>query len=233
MKSKTIGVLVVDSNPIVREGLRQFLQHDEVCQVVAEAEDGTAALFASEAHDHDVLLINVILPGTDVFDVIRNYKSQDPERKAVVCNASEDGSLLQELRKCGADGFLGQQAASGEYLAAVQSVCSGGNYFSGNLTDVIFRINRATAEKSNAYGLTLREMEILSLLANGLCNKEIANKYELSVRTVETHRLNIRRKTDSNTLSDLVRVARSLGLSTMGGVFPGMTAKSKMHETAA
>jgi len=92
-----------------------------------------------------------------------------------------------------------------------------GNFFSENLTDILFQAKYATSSQKNAYDLTSRELEILSLLANGFCNKEIANKYDLSVRTVETHRLNIRRKTKSNTLSNLVRIARSLGLSNMSG----------------
>ena len=219
-----IKVVVVDSHPIVREGLRQFLEADNSCKVVAEASDGSAAIFACENHEHDVLLMNAALPSTDVFETIRTIKKVHPQSKVVVCYINEDVSLLQEFRKSGTDGFIVQKAASGEYGAAVKTVTEGGNFFSENLTDVIFSVNRAAGEKSNAYGLTSREMEILSLLANGLCNKEIANKYDLSVRTVETHRLNIRRKTSSNTLSDLVRIARSLGLSSMGGLMaPDLT----------
>lgn len=220
METKQIRVVVVDSHPIVREGLRQFLEVNGDCVVVAEAGDGVAALFACENHDHEVLLMNGVLPGSDVFDVIRTYKKHYKQGKVVVCYIMEDASLLSEFRKSGTDGFIGQEAVSGEYNAAVKTVMEGGNFFSENLTDVIFKVNRASVERSNAYGLTSREIDILSLLANGLCNKEIANKHDLSVRTVETHRLNIRRKTSSNTLSDLVRVARSLGLSSMGGVLP-------------
>lgn len=233
METKQIRVLVVDSHPIVREGLRQFLETNGGCVVVAEAGDGTAALFASENHDHEVLLMNAVLPGSDVFDVIRTYKNQYQDRKVVVCYITEDASLLSEFKKSGTDGFIGQEAASGEYNAAVRTVSEGGNFFSQNLTDVIFKVNRAGAERSNAYGLTGRELEILSLLANGLCNKEIANKYDLSVRTVETHRLNIRRKTNSNTLSDLVRVARSIGLSSMGGVMQGFADQALVLEEEA
>jgi len=218
MRSEQVKVIVVDSHPIVREGLRQFLEANGGCNVVAEAGDGSSALFASENHEHDVLLMNSVLPGSDVFEIIRTFKKKYEDRRVVVCYICEDASVLHEFRKSGTDGFIGQEASSGEYSAAVKTVMEGGNFFSENLTDVIFKVNRATAEKTNAYMLTSRELEVLSLLANGLCNKEIANKHDLSVRTVETHRLNIRRKTNSNTLSDLVRIARSLGLSSMGGV---------------
>lgn len=217
MDSNETQVVVVDSHPIVREGLRQFLEGKGGCIVIAEAGDTDAALYASKKHEHEVLLMSASLPGSDVFEFIRTYKKQYPNRKVVVCYIKQDVSLLQEFKQCGTDGFIGQNASSGEYSVAVKAVMEGGNFFSENLTEVLFQAKHATATQKNAYDLTSRELEILSLLANGFCNKEIANKYDLSVRTVETHRLNIRRKTKSNTLSHLVRIARSLGLSNMSG----------------
>ena len=104
METSQIRVVVVDSHPIVREGLRQFLEANGGCAVVAEAGDGEAALFASENHEHDVLLLNAVLPGSDVFEVIRTYKKAADNRKVVVCYISEDVSLLNEFRKSGTDG---------------------------------------------------------------------------------------------------------------------------------
>lgn len=216
MQKRLYEVLVVDSHPIVREGLKQFLEADGACVVAAEAGDGPAALFASEQHQHDVLLINAVLPGSDIFEIVNSYKTSNPDHHVVVCHVNAEIGLLQEFRKNGVDAFIGQHAHSGEYSAAVKSVMAGGSFFSENLTDVVFKTGKSTGDLGNAYGLTGRELEILSLLANGLCNKEIANRFDLSVRTVETHRLNIRRKTTSNTLSDLVRIARSLGITHLG-----------------
>jgi len=217
MNATETRVVVVDSHPIVREGLRQFLEANGGCRVIAEAGDAEAALYASENHEHDVLLTNATIPGSDIFRLIQNFKKKFPERKVVVCYIGQDAGLLQEFKNAGTDGFIGQNATSGEYSVAVKAVIEGGNFFSENLTNIIFQVKSAVAGRKNAYDLTNRELEVLSLLANGYCNKEIANKHNLSVRTVETHRLSIRRKTNSNTLSHLVRVARSLGLSSMGG----------------
>lgn len=220
MEAKKIKVVVVDTHPIVREGLRQFLESNGGCEVIAEAGDADAALYASTNHEHDVLLTNAVIPGSDVFNFISKYKSSHKDQKVVVCYIGQDAGLLQEFKQCGTDGFIGQNATSGEYSIAVKAVMEGGNFFSENLADVLFHVGNATSGKQNAYELTARELEILTLLASGFCNKEIANKYNLSVRTVETHRLSIRRKTNSNTLSHLVRVARSLGLSNMSGEMP-------------
>ena len=216
MSLKEMKVLVVDPHPIVREGLRQFLETQELCYVVAEADDGNSALAESEKHEHDVMLINAVLPGSDIFNTISSYKSKFSDRRVVVCHVVADLSTLQEFHKSGADGFIGQNAKSSEYNIAVRTVMEGGCFFSGNLADAVFSVSKAGQDATNAYGLTSRELEILSLLANGLCNKEIANQFDLSVRTVEAHRLNIRRKTTSNTLSELVRVARSLGIAHLG-----------------
>lgn len=216
MSVDRMRVLVVDPHPIVREGLRQFLESLDACKVVAEAGDGESALLACDENEHDVMLINSVIPGADIFSLIARYKETAENRKVVVCHIASDLSLLQEFHKCGTDGFIGQHAQSGEYSVAVRTVVEGGCFLSGNLSETLFTIGNVNSDSTNAYGLTSRELEILSLLANGLCNKEIANHYDLSVRTVEAHRLNIRRKTTSNTLSELVRVARSLGISHLG-----------------
>ncbi len=216
MKDKLTEIILVENHPIVREGLRASLESDISVKVVAEAEDGPSAIFACDKYSHDILIINAILPGSDTFQIISAIKRRI-NNKIIVSSIEQDANILHDLRRCGAEGFIGKDASSGEYAAAIQAVSKGGLYFSKNMADAIFEVARATNDKSNAYGLTGRELEILALLSSGLCNKEVANKYELSVRTVEAHRLNIRRKTQSNTLSDLVRVSRSLGLANMAG----------------
>lgn len=216
MEEKCIKVILVENHPIVREGLRASLESDSNIKVVAEAEDGVSAVLACDTNEHDVLIINAVLPGSDTFQLITEIKKKT-KNKIVVSSIEQDVNVLYDIRKCGADGFIGKDASSSEYLAAISTVNVGGIYFSKNMADTIFQVSQATSEKRNAYGLTGRELEILSMLSSGFCNKEVANKYELSVRTVEAHRLNIRRKTQSNTLSDLVRISRSLGLANLSG----------------
>ena len=218
MLDHRIKVLVADARPAFREGLRHFVEIDGVCQVAAEAEDAAAVFLAAQKHEHDVMLLSAMIPGCNSFELISAYKTQHINSKVVVHHINEDVNLLHGLHRSGADGFIGLSASSDEYRAAIKTVVANGNFFSDNLTDAMFKIGESAPDSSNIFGLTSRELEILSLLANGLCNKEIANRFDLSVRTVETHRLNIRRKTTSNTLSDLVRVARSLGIVHMGEI---------------
>lgn len=216
MSDKCIKIILVENHPIVREGLRASLEADVTYKVIAEAEDGPSAILACEKHPHDVLVINAVLPGSDTYQIISTIKNRT-QNKIVVSSIEQDVNSLHDLKKCGVDGFLGKDARSSEYAIAIKAAFEGGLYFSRNMADAIFQVAQATSDKTNAYGLTGRELEILSLLSSGYCNKEVANRYELSVRTVEAHRLNIRRKTQSNTLSDLVRISRSLGLANMAG----------------
>jgi len=216
MEETPIYLILVENHPIVREGLRNSLEATGHYKIVAEAEDGNSAIFACNRHSHDVLVVNSVLPGSDSFGVISSIKKRCKSKILVSCIA-EDINVLYELRKCGVDGFVGKEAPSSEYNVAIKAIHEGGLYFSQNLADIVFKVARATSDTQNAYGLTGRELEILSLLSSGYCNKEVANQYNLSVRTVEAHRLNIRRKTRSNTLSDLVRISRSLGLANMAG----------------
>lgn len=208
-------IIVVDSHPIVREGLRQFLETDDTYKVVAEASNGDEVLGIAENTENDVLMMNAVLPNTNVPKTIQAYKNEYPDHHVVICYIPENIAMIQEFKKSGADGFIGQDAASGEYSAAVHAVLSGGNFFSHNIAALVLKLNQNGASLDNMFGLTSRELEILFMLSNGLCNKEIAREFDLSVRTVETHRMNIRRKTDSNTLSDLVRTAHKLGISNM------------------
>ena len=210
-----IRVVVVDAHPILREGLRATISQHPLCSVVAEAGDLMGAMFACANHPHDVILINYGLSPQDATAIIAEFRSSFPAAQLVVGQLSCDAALLSQLWDMGVSGFLSTRAEASEYGASVLSVSGGGTFFSRDLATALFQSPGGRASAENPAGLTGREIEVLELLASGYCNKEIANMCDLSVRTVETHRLNIRRKTKSNTLSDLVRVAKELGLRTM------------------
>ena len=207
-----INIIVVDQHPLVREGLRNSFSSDPALNVVAEAGDPVAALLAGKENPHSILMISAFLSGTNIFDVIKQHHQAFPETRVVICYAPEDAPLLQEFIDVGVSALIGQEAASAEYIAAAKGAVAGGAYFSANIIRCLILDRKNASSRSNAYNLTNREAEVLRLLANGLSNKEIANTLDLSVRTAEAHRLSIRRKTSANTLSDLVRIAKAVGL---------------------
>ncbi|MEM7425492.1 MAG: response regulator transcription factor [Pseudomonadota bacterium] len=217
----TINIIIVDRHPLVREGLRNSFETDPALNVVAEAGDAVAALLAGKENPHSILMISAFLNGANIFDVVKQHQRTFQETRVVICYAPEDAPLLQEFIDAGVSAMIGQEAMSAEYIAAAKAAVAGGVYFSANIIRCLIFDRKNATSRSNAYDLTNREAEVLRLLANGLSNKEIANTLDLSVRTAEAHRLSIRRKTSANTLSDLVRIAKAVGLvSAAGGPAP-------------
>lgn len=210
-----IRVIIVDAHPILREGLRMMINNHPLCDVVAEAGDLMGAMFACANHVHDVILINYGMAPREAVEIITEFRQSFPDARLVVGQLPEDVAQTRQLWSMGVTGFLSGRAEAREYTASVISVWGGGIYFSADLVQQLLLTPHQKPALENARGLTEREIEVLELLTSGYCNKEIATMCDLSVRTVETHRLNIRRKTSSNTLSDLVRVAKEIGLSTM------------------
>ena len=204
------NIVIIDAHPMIREGLRFSLNQHPLCTIVAEAGDIMGALFACANHDHDVIIISSGLIEGCAARQLDEFLETVDQSILIVCHLQNDVNELKRYWSMGVRGYLGQNAESSEYSAAVLAADAGGFYFSQDLINGMFERNSRQSSLSNEHGLTSREIEVLHLLTNGLCNKEIANQCNLSVRTVETHRFNIRRKTNSNTLSDLVRLAKSL-----------------------
>lgn len=207
-----IHVLVVDSQPIVRAGLKMALEATDACKVVAEAGDGYAAIMAARQTKPNIVLLDANLTKMDAHDATASMIALPEPPRIIVCFVSEDAFEVRQLVQAGVTGFISKSAEPEEFLNAVRAVHGGGNYISGSLMSSIFAGRETSMAGVNVYGLTQREVEVLSLLADGFSNKEVARRLDLSVRTVETHRLNIRKKTKAGTLSDLVRIARKLGL---------------------
>ena len=213
MQANKTSVVVADTQPIIREGLRISLERAGDIEVVAEAEDGFAATLAANTHRPDVVILDATLRKLECFDVVTRIRAQCPDTRILVTFLSEDPFEIQAFVEAGVAGFIAKTAAATEYQNAVRTLMGGGTYFSNTLMQAMFNQRRASRGGANIFGLTSRETEVLRFICGGFSNKDIARRLELSVRTVETHRLNIRKKTSAARLRDLVHVARQLGLS--------------------
>ncbi|MCC2113606.1 MAG: response regulator transcription factor, partial [Hyphomicrobiales bacterium] len=174
----------------------------------------------AKTHTPDVVLLDASLTKINTHETARRLQDLSEDIRILVCYLAADPFEVQELIQAGVAGFVGKNAEPLEYANAVRAVAGGGNYFSNSLIGKLFSGRATPMNGVNLYNLTQRETEVLRLLADGMSNKEIARRLDLSVRTVETHRLNIRRKTKAYGLSDLVRVARKLGLKADGTAEP-------------
>lgn len=209
---KKTRVLIVDSQPFVRQGIKACLNATGHCDVVGEAADGYAAILAANSCRPDLVILEATITGMTTYETVKRLRKLDENIRILICFNSEDPFEIHELLQAGAGGVLQKNAEPAELINAVRAVAGGGSYLTGNLVSRVFSASTQTSTGINLYGLTQRETEILRFVADGMSNKETANRLNLSVRTVETHRLNIRRKTKAYTLSDLVRVARRLRL---------------------
>ncbi|PHP66473.1 hypothetical protein CSC94_14440 [Zhengella mangrovi] len=213
-EAQPIKVIIIDSNPLVREGLRNSLLKDPQIDLAAEAADGMAGLYAADRNRGAILMVNAVLSDMSFLSVISKYRAMARgEGAVVVYQVPEDPALLMHIVENQGSALVGMNAAAEEYAVAVRAASASGIYLSPNLFSCLMAERKAARGLSAAYDLTTREGEVLQLLANGLSNKEVACKLDLSVRTVEAHRFSIRQKTGANTLSDLVRIARGVTLS--------------------
>ncbi len=211
------SVLIIESHAMVRQGMKACLEEGGKCKVVALAGDGYAGLLAIRNHSPQVVVVNSKLSGMDTLETVRRIKSVDGAPKIIVCYMNADHHSVHDFVAAGVQGFIGENSEPSEFCTAIDAVNAGGNYFTQTISTILFSTRKKPIQTANVFDLTQRELEILNLIADGMSNKEIARHFELSVRTVETHRLNIRRKTDASNLRDLIQIARDLGLPDSSG----------------
>ena len=170
----------------------------------------------------------------DAYETTARLRMLNPAPRVIICYVQEDAFEVQQLVQAGATGFIAKDANPGEFANAVRAVSGGGTYFPNALASALFSLQGKALGGCNVYGLSQRETEILRFLADGSSNKEVARRLGLSVRTVETHRLNIRKKTKAGTLSDLIRIAKAMRLTAAAvGDTPSRTGSRPVGQAAS
>jgi two-component system response regulator NreC len=205
-----ITVILADDHEIVRDGIRMVLEAEEDIEVVAEAGDTEGAARYTRGHKPTVLVLDLNMPGGSSLEAIPGILESSPETSVVMLTMQSDEAFAREALGAGARGYVVKHAAASELVDAIRAVVAGQTYVNPQMGA---KLAAAPSHGDAAPdGLTAREVEVLGLLADGLMNPEIAEKLVLSVRTVETHRANIQRKTDAKTRAELISYAREHGL---------------------
>lgn len=196
-----IHILLVDDHPLVRDGLRARLESIPHFEVVAEAGN------ADEAQEHvankriDLVLMDINLAGTNGIELTRRLHAQYPGLAILMLSMHDKAEYVMQAVQAGARGYVLKDAPALDIIAAIETVMSGGIYYSAGLA------RQLAHPAPPAMLLTTREREVLRCIATGKSNKHIARDMNLSVRTVETHRLNIKRKLGIEGQADLIRFA--------------------------
>jgi DNA-binding NarL/FixJ family response regulator len=184
-----IRVLVADDHAVVRQGLRTFLGLQDDMEVVGEAADGAEAVEAVERLQPDVVLMDMVMPGVDGLEAIRRVLAARPETRVVVLTSYADEEKVVPAVRAGAAGYLLKDVQPSDLAAAIRTVAAGGALLAPAVTARV--LQEVQAGGAPDPGLTAREREVLSLLARGLTNRQIAAELVLSEKTVKTHVSNI------------------------------------------
>ena len=201
-----IRVALVDDHSLVRDGIRALLSVMTQLEVVGEAENGTDAIEMVGRCQPDLLLVDISLRDINGLELTRVLRGQYPALKVLVLSMYDNYEYVSESVRSGASGYVLKNAPSREIIAAIEAIASGGTFYSAEIAQ------RLIADKTTDKELTPRESQVLSKMAQGLNNKEMARELDISVRTVETHRLSIRRKLNIDKPAALVKYAMDHGL---------------------
>ena len=190
-----IRVLIADDHPIFRKGLRSTIEADSRLKVVAEAEDGDAALQQIEAFNPEVVVLDMEMPNKDGFEVMRTIAKRKLSVAVIFLTMYKDERFFNAALDLGVMGYVLKDSAVNDIVVSIKAVAAGQNFISPQLsTYLLSRRARAASlieQKPSLKNLTPAERQVLRLISANRTNKEIANELYISIRTVEKHRANV------------------------------------------
>ena len=212
-------VLLVDDHKIIRDGLRAILERQPGIEVVGEAADGHQAVALAQAMRPDVIVMDVSMEGLNGIDATARIVSEHPGMKIIGLSMNSDRRYVLAMLSAGAVGYLLKEAASTELIRALQTVAAGQTYLSPEITGLVVDTAlkaSVPAHAEPASTLSLREREVLQLLAEGRTSKDIAEALHIGVTTVDTHRRQIMDKLKLRSIAELTKYAVREGLTPLG-----------------
>lgn len=212
--TKLIRVLLADNHTLVRAGLRALLQNIEGIQVVAEAGDGREALHLIAVHQPDLVLMDIAMPEMNGLEATAHVVKEFPQVRVIILSMHANEEYVLQALRTGAMGYVLKDAGISELELAVRASVRGETYLSPAVSKHVVAdyVRRVSSEPSSLEQLTSRQREILQLIAEGRTTKEIADLLYVSVKTVETHRLQLMKRLDIHDVAGLVRYAIRMGL---------------------
>lgn len=212
----TTHILIIDDHEVVRAGLRLLIESTPDLEVVGEADNGESGLAAAIDLQPDVILMDVTMPGMNGIEATAAIKARLPDVSVLALTIHEGQEYFFQMLQAGASGYVPKRAAPDVLLSAIETVAAGNVFIEPGIakllvTDYVQRVEEG-GDKDKYDGLTPREREVLTHIAEDYTNQEIANLLGIAVKTVEHHRENIMRKLDLHTRTELVKYAIRKGL---------------------
>ena len=210
-----VRVLLADDHTLIRGGIRALLESTPGIEVVAETGDGREALELIGKHTPDVALLDIGMPSLNGLEVTRQAAKVSSRTRVVILSMHGDGAYVRQALQAGVKGYLLKGAAVAELPLAIQSVMRGETYLTPKISQAVvqgFLGQDEGHEPAAQEGLTRRQREILQLIAEGNSTKDIAQRLDLSVKTVETHRQRLMDRLGIHDVPGLVRFAIRAGI---------------------
>ncbi|RJX30463.1 MAG: DNA-binding response regulator [Desulfarculus sp.] len=208
-----IRVLLADDHGMVRAGLRSLIEETGDLAVQAEAADGREAIRLALTQPVDVAVVDISMPGMDGLEVISQLKAQRPELPILVLTMHEEEQYVVRTISAGAKGYITKRSAPEQLVKAIRQLHAGGRYLSDQAAELLaLRVARGQGGASPLDGLSNRELQVLRALALGQTNREIAEAFHISVKTVDTYRFRLLKKLGLRNNAELSRFATAQGL---------------------
>lgn len=207
MVTQKIKVAIVDDHQIVIDGITALLDNHHNISIVTTTTSSNQMLNLLQQHNVDILLTDVMMPELNGYELAKKVKLDFPQIKILVLSMSGQGSIISEMiNDADISGYVMKNISKDELVAAIEKIAAGGNYFTDEILVELGKFSNLKKENEEVH-LTAREIEIIKLIDSELNNKQIAEKLFISERTVETHRKNIFRKTQTNSPLSLIKYA--------------------------
>jgi DNA-binding NarL/FixJ family response regulator len=212
---KKIKVLLADDHALIRAGLVKLLESMPDIEVLGEANDGLQLLELAHALRPDLVLMDIAMPGLNGLETTARLLKAAPGTKVIILSMHQDEQYVRQALRVGTSGYLLKDSAPTELSLAIHAVARGDTYLSpaisrGVVSDYVTRLRN----DDNQIALTPRQREVLQLIAEGKSTKEIAQRLDLSVKTIDTHRTLLMKQLDIHEVAGLVRYALRAGLIT-------------------
>lgn len=202
-----IRIVIADDHTIVREGLKQLLAGDPVLEVVGEARDGHEVMQRVRELDFDVLMLDLSMPGRSGIDLIKQAKAEKPKLRILVLSMHEEHQYAVRAIRAGASGYLTKESASTQLISALHRVAAGGAYITPEVAEQLALGAMPSGDQAPHTTLSDREFQVLRMLASGGSVTDIAERINLSVKTVSTHKARLMQKLGVSTTTELLRYA--------------------------
>lgn len=210
---RKIQLAIVDDHAVVIDGLQTMLAAFPQLDVVFTTQSGAALLDFLQQGSPDVLLMDIQMPDLNGIDLCKQVVRLHPSIRVIAFSSFDDSNYVKQIFRCGAKGYLLKNCDKETIVRAIEAVMEGEDYMDDAIKKILLQ-ESLTGQRRSIFEvpLTKREKEILKHIAEGLSNQEIADKLFISLRTVETHRLNINQKLDVKNTAGLVKEALKRGL---------------------